>query len=81
MKRFTTTGFTTTGFTRMALRLRMAAGSLNDRAPRGPEAGSSLVEYVLLLALIAVVCILALTHVGGAVSTRLSTTATQVAAS
>jgi Flp pilus assembly pilin Flp len=45
------------------------------------ERGSSLVEYVLLLALIAVVCLLALTYLGEATSGRLSKVSSQVAAS
>ena len=45
------------------------------------EGGSSLVEYGLLLALIAVVCILAITYLGNATSGRLSNVASQVAAS
>jgi pilus assembly protein Flp/PilA len=36
------------------------------------EKGASLVEYVLLVALIAVVCIAALTLLGGSASTKLS---------
>ena len=45
------------------------------------ESGSSLVEYGLLLALIAVVCLLAVTYLGNASSGRLSNVASQVASS
>jgi pilus assembly protein Flp/PilA len=38
------------------------------------ERGASVVEYALLLALIAVVCIAAVTFLGNSVDTRLSTT-------
>ena len=41
--------------------------------------GSALVEYALLLALIAVVCLLAVTYLGTSASDRLSTVASQVA--
>jgi pilus assembly protein Flp/PilA len=42
------------------------------------ERGASLVEYALLLALIAVVCILAVTLVGTSTSKRFSTTASSL---
>ncbi len=45
------------------------------------ERGSSLVEYALLLALIAVVCLLAITYLGTATSGRMSNIASEVAAS
>ena len=45
------------------------------------ESGASLVEYGLLVALIAVVCILAITALGQQVSTTFSTAASGVAAS
>lgn len=45
------------------------------------ESGASLVEYGLLVALIAVVCILAITALGTQVSTTFSTAASGVAAS
>jgi len=40
------------------------------------EEGASLVEYVLLVALIAVVCVGAVTLLGGNVNTKLGTAAT-----
>jgi len=40
------------------------------------EEGASLVEYVLLIALIAVVCVGAVTLLGGNVNTKLGTAAT-----
>ena len=42
------------------------------------EEGASLVEYALLVALIAVVCIIAIQSLGGAVSGKLSTVASAV---
>ena len=48
---------------------------------RFDDHGSSLVEYVLLVALIAIVCLLAIAYVGDASSGRLSTVASQVASS
>ncbi len=39
----------------------------------GDERGASLVEYALLVALIAVVCIVAITFLGNSTSTKLST--------
>ncbi len=48
----------------------MAARFLRD------EEGASLVEYVLLVALIAVVCVGAVTLLGGNVNTKLGTAAT-----
>jgi Flp pilus assembly pilin Flp len=45
------------------------------------ERASALVEYILLLALIAVVCLLALTYLGEATNDRMSNMASQVAAS
>jgi Flp pilus assembly pilin Flp len=42
------------------------------------EQGASLVEYVLLIGLIALVCILAVTFFGTSVSTRYSTTGSAV---
>ena len=44
------------------------------------ERGSSIVEYVLLVALIAVVCLLALQYLGTTTSGRLSSVASQLAA-
>ncbi len=48
---------------------------------RMDERGSAIVEYGLLLALIAVVCLLAITYLGTATSGRLSNVASQVASS
>ena len=45
------------------------------------ERGSSIVEYCLLVALIAVVCLLAITYLGTATSGRFSDIASEVAAS
>ncbi len=42
------------------------------------EAGASLVEYALLVALIAVVCILAITFLGRSTSDKLSTLGSSV---
>jgi pilus assembly protein Flp/PilA len=42
-------------------------------AVRKDEEGAALVEYALLVGLIAVVCIIAVTQLGFAVSTKLST--------
>lgn len=42
------------------------------------EAGASLVEYALLVALIAVVCILAITFLGRSTSNKLSTLGSSV---
>jgi pilus assembly protein Flp/PilA len=44
----------------------------------GDEGGASLVEYALLVALIAVVCILAIAFLGGAASTKFSTVGSSV---
>lgn len=43
------------------------------RARFGSERGAALVEYALLLALIAVVCIIALTTLGGKASSKFVT--------
>jgi Flp pilus assembly pilin Flp len=48
---------------------------------RALEGGSSIIEYALLVMLIAVVCILAITFLGHATSGRISSVASQVAAS
>ena len=45
------------------------------------EEGASLVEYILLVALIAVVCIAAVTFLGRAAQSRFSTTANAINAS
>lgn len=51
---------------------------LFDAAKRmySDEDGATMVEYALLLALIAVVCILAVTNLGTAVKTNLNTSTT-----
>jgi len=49
------------------------------RARFEDEQGASLVEYALLVALIAVVCIAAITLLGGAASTKLSTAGASIA--
>ena len=51
---------------------RLAAAWLVSRARLGEERGASLVEYALLVALIAVVCLAALKLLGGGASTALS---------
>ena len=48
-----------------------------DRSDRS-EAGASLVEYALLLALIAVVCVAAVTFFGGEVSDSFSKSASRI---
>ncbi|MGK2930338.1 MAG: Flp family type IVb pilin [Acidimicrobiales bacterium] len=45
---------------------------------RRSERGASLVEYGLLVALIAVVCVVAVAYFGGATSTSFSTTASEI---
>jgi pilus assembly protein Flp/PilA len=52
-------------FVRAQVRARVRAGAADDR-------GASLVEYALLVALIAVVCILAITFLGNNASKKLS---------
>ena len=47
-------------------------------ATRKPSKGQSLAEYGLVLALIAVVCITALTTLGGNIKTKLSGLATTI---
>jgi pilus assembly protein Flp/PilA len=47
---------------------------------RRSERGAALVEYALLLALIAVVCIVALTTLGTQAKTKFSTVGTSIAA-
>jgi pilus assembly protein Flp/PilA len=44
------------------------------------ERGASLIEYALLVALIALVCLLAVTFFGGRLSTSFSTSASSVQA-
>jgi Flp pilus assembly pilin Flp len=53
----------------MALTLIRIRSWLADTAPRGrDDRGASLVEYALLLALIAIVCVAALGVMGGSVN-------------
>jgi len=56
----------------------MIVGWARDRVSGKDDAGASLVEYALLLALIAVVAIGALTFLGGAVSTVLNNVANNI---
>ena len=56
----------------------MIVGWVRDRVPGKDDTGASLVEYALLLALIAVVAIGALTFLGGAVSNTLNNIGQQV---
>lgn len=42
------------------------------------ERGASLVEYGLLLALIVIVCVLAVSYIGNSTSTKLSSTASML---
>lgn len=53
----------------------MIVGWVRDRAARKPDTGASLVEYALLLALIAVVAIVALEFLGHTVSNTLNNVA------
>ncbi len=48
------------------------------RATRRDETGASLVEYALLVALIAVVCIVAVTLLGSNASTKFSSVASAI---
>ena len=57
----------------------MIVGWVHDRVPSKDDTGASLVEYALLLALIAVVAIAALTVLGGTVSTTLNNVAYNIA--
>lgn len=60
----------------------MDAGSLeaglSDAAEREPDRGASLVEYSLLLALIAVVCIVAVTTLGNEASDSFQSSASSL---
>lgn len=47
-------------------------------AERRSERGASLVEYGLLVALIALVCVVAVTYFGGETATSFSTTASEI---
>jgi pilus assembly protein Flp/PilA len=55
---------------------------MQDHEPhqRHDERGASLVEYALLIALIAAVCIVAITFLGGRVSSNYSSNASAVSA-
>lgn len=59
------------------VRSRQAALYLTARL-RLNERGSSLVEYALLLTLIAMVCLLAVTYLGNSTSGRFSNVASQI---
>ena len=59
--------------------LRMIIGLQTWIADRDREEGQALVEYALILALIAVVSILALTNLGTAVSNQLTAIGTAIA--
>jgi pilus assembly protein Flp/PilA len=48
------------------------------RARTNDDRGASLVEYALLVALIAVVCIAAVTSIGGSASTKLSSAGSSI---
>ena len=56
----------------------MIVGWARDRVSGKDDTGASLVEYALLLALIAVVAIGALTFLGGAVSNTLNNVGQQI---
>jgi len=56
----------------------MIIGWAHDRVSGKDDTGASLVEYALLLALIAVVAIGALTFLGGAVSNTLNNVAQHI---
>ncbi|MER3462872.1 MAG: hypothetical protein C4342_07855 [Armatimonadota bacterium] len=56
----------------MSQRLHRGAGPPHRPTPQDGEAGQGLVEYALILILIAIVAILSLTFVGGNLSTMLS---------
>jgi pilus assembly protein Flp/PilA len=53
---------------------------LEAKFDRKDEAGASLVEYGLLVALIAVVCIVAITFLGSSASSKFSTVGSAVGA-
>jgi pilus assembly protein Flp/PilA len=61
----------------MLTSLQMVAAYLRARADHD-ERGASLVEYALLVALIAVVCIAAVTLLGSNVSRKFSSVATSI---
>ena len=58
--------------------------TLSDRSPADTrrfhgDSGASLVEYALLLALIAVLCVIAVTVLGGSLQSSIDTNASKVA--
>jgi Flp pilus assembly pilin Flp len=56
-----------------------ALQAIRQRLDRDGEQGASLVEYALLVALIAVVCIVAVSFLGHAASSTFGTTGSQIA--
>jgi len=56
----------------MALTIQLRTWLTSGRSDRDDERGSSLVEYALLLALIAVVCLVAVNTIGDPTSLGLS---------
>ena len=54
------------------MNLRLISGYLAARLGVTDERGASLVEYALLVALIAIVCLVAIAFFGGSTSTRFS---------
>lgn len=52
--------------------------SASPRAPIASERGANIIEYALLVALIAVVCLLGVTSIGESTSDRFSSTASQL---
>ena len=52
--------------------------SILHRQPGRDERGASFVEYAMLLALISVVCLVAVTMIGGTTSESLSSTASVI---
>ncbi len=52
--------------------------SASPRARIAGERGANVLEYAMLLALIVVVCLIAVTYVGESTSERFSSTASQV---
>lgn len=60
--------------------LQAVLTAVTARMARADDRGASLVEYALLVALIAVICVVAVTVLGDATSTSFSSTATGFAA-
>jgi pilus assembly protein Flp/PilA len=54
------------------------SSSTDDTSRCRDDRGASLVEYALLLALIALVCVAAVAFVGGSTGTNLSTSGTRI---